>query len=188
MASFYIHLAIAKRYSEKNKINNLNDFYKGNIDPDLVVDKSISHYDLKKDKSNLIDHLENRVILPDFLKENNVDTDYDKGVFLHLVTDYLFFTNFFDREYLSKNNYDKFFGNLYYSYDCVNEYILDKYKLDLSLFKDVFANNQKNNDTYENKENIFNINKLDQFIEKTSNIDLEAYKDKLIENNINILP
>ena len=38
-----MHLAIAKEYAKRNKINNLEDFLKGCIMPDME-DKKNSHY------------------------------------------------------------------------------------------------------------------------------------------------
>ena len=53
MPSFNIHLAVAIKYCEKNVIKNKDDFFEGSIAPDLVKDKSITHYTGFKDTSNL---------------------------------------------------------------------------------------------------------------------------------------
>lgn len=96
MASFDIHLAIGKSYILKNRnIINEEEFYKGIIAPDLVINKEKSHYSGKQNKEDLLDYLANKVQLFLYLKNNNINTDYDKGIFLHLITDYLFFNDFF---------------------------------------------------------------------------------------------
>ena len=51
MPSFNIHLAVAVKYSEKNKIENKEEFFRGSIDPDLVKDKSLTHYTGKRNKN-----------------------------------------------------------------------------------------------------------------------------------------
>ncbi len=94
MPSFNIHLAVAVRYSEKNNIENKEAFFRGSIDPDLVKDKAISHYTGMRDKNYLRQYVFEKVRLNEFLKENKVETDYEKGVFLHLATDFIFYQEF----------------------------------------------------------------------------------------------
>ena len=84
MASFVIHLAIAKEYLEKHKENNPIDFEEGNIAPDLATDKILAHYGPITAKPSLYR----------YLQENPVDNSYNRGYFLHLATDYLFYNNF----------------------------------------------------------------------------------------------
>lgn len=193
MASFNIHFAIAKRYTEKNNISNIDEFYNGTIDPDLVKDKNISHYTGLIDRSQLLPYLENKVVLNDFLSKNNIDTDYNKGIFLHLITDYIFFNDFFDIEYLKNLTYNEFIKDLYYSYTTIYEHLQDKYLLDLSSYQEkidlnIIENIKEKNIKESNGNNILDLNKLDLFIERVSNIDLDKYRTKLLENKINVLP
>lgn len=194
MASFNIHLAIGKRYIEKSKsIKNMNDFYKGIIDPDLVNDKKISHYTSVQDKTNLLKYLAGKVQLNEYLKINNIDNDYNKGVFLHLITDYLFFNNFFNDTYLNNISYKEFCEDLYYSYDITNDYIENKYKIDYTIFLELINNNINKNKKEKNisteiRKNILPYSILDEFIEYVSNISLEEYKNKIINANKNVLP
>ena len=83
MASFSIHLAIGKRYLEKNKIENEKDFLLGVIDPDLAQDKRKSHYTGSTDTTNLEYFLSEKVLLNRYLETNNIDNNYDLGIFLH---------------------------------------------------------------------------------------------------------
>lgn len=189
MASFNIHLAIAKRYIDKNNISDKEAFYNGSVDPDLAINDNISHYtDTNRNKELLIPYLQKKTILPDYLRENKIDSDYNKGFFLHLVTDYLFFNEFFDNDYLSNIKYDDFVRDLYYSYDFTNEYLENKYNLDLKQFNDKINVSLDKSINASNSKNILDFNKLDTFIEKVSDIDLIGYKDKLLTNGINIKP
>jgi hypothetical protein len=194
MASFNIHLAVAKRYSDKNYISNMVDFYRGVIDPDLEEYEKVLHYtESNRDRKNLISYLHGKTNLPRFLSENSIDTDYNKGVFMHLVTDYIFFNNFFDNNYLNNITYEEFVRDLHYSYDYTNDYLKDKYDVDFNHYEEIINKNiskdkedKKTKNTTGN--NILNFVKLDNFIESISNINLEKYRTKLIEKNINILP
>ena len=89
----------------------------------MVQNKDESHYNLKNRRSSLESYLKNKVNLRKFLEENKVDSDYQQGVFLHLFTDYEFFTSFFDKDYIRNVSYDDFCKDLYYSYDQTNEYL-----------------------------------------------------------------
>lgn len=195
MASFNIHLAIGIRYLEKTKsIQNEKDFFKGIIAPDLVYDKKVSHYTGIFDKQDLLKYLSKKVQLNEYLKNENIDSDYSKGVFLHLITDYLFFNNFIDYTYLSTTPYSEFCKDLYYSYYITNEYLENKYKIDYSEFiaemNNTIEKDKKEKNTIDNeiKKNILPLVELDNFIEYVSNIDLENYKNKIIINDCNILP
>lgn len=194
MASFSIHLAVGKRYFEKsNTIKNCKEFYKGVIAPDLVDDKSTTHYCRVQDENNLLVFLPERVRLDKYLKNNSIETDYQKGVFLHLITDHLFYNNFFDSEYLKNIHGEEFWKDLYYSYDITDQYLGDKYQIDYTDFlnqvKDSIKKSKKaNNITDEKRNNILPLTKLDNFIEYVSDISLENYKDKIIKSNGNVLP
>lgn len=194
MASFNIHLAVGKRYIEKTKsIKDEKEFYKGIIEPDLVSDKAVSHYTGIKDKNNLLIYLAQKVQLNEYLKNKSINSDYQKGVFLHLITDYLFFNNFFDYDYLSNISYSEFCKDLYYSYVITNDYLETKYKIDYTEFLNQIKNNiernkKEKNTSNEIRTNILPFDSLDGFIEYVSEINLEEYKNKIIKNNKNVLP
>lgn len=195
MASFSIHLAIGKRYIEKNPgtIQDIHEFYKGIIMPDLVEDKFISHYTISPEDATLPSRLENKVHLEAFLENEPIDTDCQKGVFLHLITDYLFFNTLFDKQYVNTTSYDDFCKALYYSYNCMDEYINTKYQVDYSDFidiikEDIEKNNKKRNLTYESGTNLLPSDLLDKFIEEVSNINLEEYSEDIKKAHKNVLP
>ena len=108
MAGYVIHLAVAEAYIEKHpgSIKNYEEFIQGVIFPDSVSDKSITHYGEKSSKVNL----------KKFLDDKEIDNDYNKGYFLHLVTDYIFYNHFL--EVFSKD--------IYNDYDVLNEKLQEK--------------------------------------------------------------
>ena len=99
MPSIHIHLAIAERYVEKHKINDKNEFIDGSIAPDFIKPKSLSHYaTIRKEKVSIMQELSDRASLKNYLKENNIKSDFDRGYALHLLAD-----EFFSRSFLMKN-------------------------------------------------------------------------------------
>lgn len=182
MPGFQIHIAIGKRYLNKHTdIKEEEKFLNGIIAPDFVEDKTKSHYTKKAPKDNLKEYLKSKVDLDAFLRENKVETDYEKGIFLHLLTDKLFFTEFFSDNYLNNVEYKTFCKDLYTSYDDTNKYIEEKYNIQFnkSIQKKIRENIQyskkekKMND--EKGVNILPIEELDKFIEYVSSIDIEKY-------------
>ena len=116
-----------------------------------------------------------------FIKENEVKTDYEKGVFLHLLTDKIFFNEFFPKEYLEKENYVQFCKNLYTSYEMTNPYIAKKYNIKFSkellekIKQNIEDNSKKKHIEGKEGHNIIPIDKLEEFIEQMSDISIEDY-------------
>lgn len=189
MPSFSIHLAIAKRYMDKHSdIKDKMAFYKGSIDPDFTDDKNKSHY-TAKNRNNTLNYssfLLKKVILSKYLESNQILSDYDKGIFLHLITDRLFFGDFFDIEYLDNVDIKYFLRCLYYSYDLLNDYLSTKYVNIYDIFDrskiDNILKNYKSDAG--DKENILPEDKLDEFIELVSGIDLEDCKNKVLNDDM----
>lgn len=192
MPGFNIHLAIGKRYIEKQKnkkdvIKNENSFYNGLVAPDLVNDKKISHYTTETNKNNLEKYLLEKVRLDLYLKDNKVETDFEKGVFLHLLTDYLFFNEFFEKEFIKNIDYQDFVRDLYYSYEMTNEYLNKKYNIDFSIFGDRLEKNIRKNkkekkledSDLKEKKLIFSEKDLDEFIEKISSINIKELENEI---------
>ena len=193
MAGFNIHLAIGKSYIDNYPINDINSFYNGIVAPDLSSNKVISHYTSCTDKSNLEYYLSKRVELYDYLINNTINSDYDKGVFIHLLTDYLFYNYLFDKKYIRNIDINIFNNDLYHSYDNTDKYLEIKYNLkELNIYAEL--NNYKNsakkkkNTKYENGKDILPLDKLEKFIYDTSHIDIEKYKNKILEYKKNIIP
>ena len=193
MASYNIHLAIAIKYLNKYKIKDVVSFFKGNIDPDLAIDKEFSHYSKRNDKDNLESYLSTKIGLINFIKTNNINKDYERGLFLHLVTDYIFFNYFFDKDYIKNTKYNDYTNDLYYSYDLINNYLEKEYNI-IGILKDnkmydyleIIQIAKRNNKTKYKK--IIDKDKLIKFIDNISNVDLDKYKEKLIKEGKNILP
>lgn len=180
MPSFNIHLAIANKYMEKHDIRDKEEFLTGSIAPDFA-EKAKSHYSIILENATLAEELKNKVIIENFLKQNEIKTDYDKGVFLHLLADKIFFTSFFDDKYLQTVDKDVFRKNLYYSYSKTNAYLTEKYNIKFpKKYEKEISEITKCNTTdkkCETKEEVcvLPFGKLDKFIEEVSNINLDEY-------------
>lgn len=66
--------------------------------------------------------------MEEFLNNNEIVNSFDRGCFLHLVTDYLFYNYYL--EYYSKQE-------MYHDYDVLNKRLIEKYKVVLpNIIKD----------------------------------------------------
>lgn len=159
MAGYVIHLAVAEAYKDKhiNDIKNYEDFIKGVIFPDSVSDKSLTHYGEKSSKVNL----------KEFLRENEIDNDYNKGYFLHLVTDYIFYNKFLDC----------FSKDIYNDYDILNEILQKKFNVTIpeSVKDKVFY---KKGET-----KILEEEKIVKFIEEVSDYKLSEIREKVLKDD-----
>lgn len=159
MAGYVIHLAVAEEYIRKheNEIDNYKDFINGIIFPDSVENKSLTHYGEKSSK----------VHLDKFLKENDISSSYNKGYFLHLITDYLFYNKFL--EYYSTD--------IYNDYDILNKSLIEKYNVKLpNAVKDkVFYT--------EGETKILDLKDTQDFIENTSSYNISDIKEDVLKGD-----
>lgn len=182
MAGLHIHYAVSKRYVEKRNKEMTESFLEGTFAPDMVKDKKVSHYSGDRDTSNLLKYLEDKVQLKEYVKEHSLTTDYDRAYFLHLVTDYLFFTAFIDKDYLKGVTYQAFCKDLYYTYHVLNPYLIKHYSLNSVVLDSLTgeikrAQKEKNTDGTEGI-SLVTPEQLDSFIENVSSIDLDDYFQK----------
>lgn len=159
MAGYVIHLAVAEKYIKKNPndIENYDEFIAGVIFPDSVSDKSLTHYGPKSSKVNL----------KAFLDENNIESSYNKGYFLHLVTDYIFYNKFI--EYYSKD--------IYNDYDILNKDLMKRFnvKLPEEVKDKVFFK--------EGKTKILDLDSTIKFIEGVAQYNLIDIKKRVLDND-----
>lgn len=182
MPSFQIHLAIAKRYIEKHEIGEKEAFIQGSVAPDFVRPKEISHYTIGIPNNNLLENLTNKVDIKRYLKENKISTTYDQGVFLHLLTDRIFYTEFFDKEFIQNTTQQEFSEDLYTSYGKINNYLAKKYQIEdipkqlLERIENYIERSKKEQKvTAKTGKDILPLEKIEAFIEKMSSINLKDF-------------
>ncbi len=161
MPGFVIHIAVAEEYikKHKNEKENRKEFIDGTIYPDLISPKSLSHYGKSPAYSNL----------KLFLENNDMSTSFNRGNFLHLLTDYLFYNQYI--EIIPKEG-------LYNDYDIINEKLIENYKITYipekakkSIF---FKNGEVKVLTYE---------LACKVIDEISQIDLDSVCKEILQNS-----
>ena len=90
MACSAMHCLIAQRYCEKNN-KDMDIYFNGAILPDLAEDKDISHFAGDKQPRSVKDMIDNKVDIAKSLQNLDLNKDLDSAIFLHLVTDLLYY-------------------------------------------------------------------------------------------------
>lgn len=155
MPGYVIHLAIAEEYLKKhNKKENYNEFIEGIIYPDMTKDKFKTHFGNGSSNTNLYK----------FLTHNKLDSSFNRGQFLHLLTDYLFY-----------NQYIEYFSTEIYSdYDLLNQKLINLYnvKIPTQVKNQVFY---KDNGTLK----ILSYELVKNLIEDISNLDIDIVAEEV---------
>lgn len=159
MPGYVIHVAVAQEYLKKHKNNeNKEEFVKGTIEPDLIKPKTLSHYGKSPAYTNL----------KKFLESNEIETSFQKGFFLHLITDYLFYNHYLDK--FSRED-------IYNDYDILNARLIEKYNVQLP---------EKVKQYVFNKEGITKILSEElacKVIDEISNLKMEDIQKEVLEDN-----
>ena len=193
MPCLAIHLAVAKKYLEKHQDENLEDFILGTIAPDINLDnineyingvssdKNSHHFGNNYETNDLIEYMKKKVDFNRFFEFNNINTSFLKAYFLHLLCDYYFFGEYIKDDRLSGLSLMDAVKIGYNDYNLITPKLIKKYNLDIPYqIKDIIS-----------KEGIGNLqildeDKVDEFINDMSNIDLYDEMKKYNRSNYEI--
>ena len=126
MPGLTIHYIIALKSADKNGIKNLQEYINGSFYPDFYQ-KPQSHYTESVKIITRYDDLIYKVNLLPFPKEHNIKTDHDKGYFMHLLTDYLFYHELCIKKYHKDPNFVNCLGALGKEYTKINKALFELY-------------------------------------------------------------
>jgi hypothetical protein len=190
MPCIAIHLAVAKKYLAKNPNEEENDFILGTLAPDFGLDnlsdyiningldKRARHFGNDYKPSSLIDYMKTKVDFNEFFLNNDINTSFLRAYFLHLLCDYYFFDSCINDNRLTNLSLEEGVKIGYNDYDLITEYLIDKYDLDIpKIAKDIMSRKGVG------KLQILEIDKVDEFIDKMSKLDLNKEKDKLLKKD-----
>lgn len=175
MASYTMHLAIAKEYLKNhNEKEYEKEFYKGTIDVDNVPDKNLTHYSSNIESKNVVTKMISKVNIKKYVEEHTIETSYDRGYFLHLLTDYFFYNNYFNYKDFETLTIDEFDVLLYRDYDYLNKYLINKYEVEIP--ENI---NQKYFQIFDEEPKIATYESIDEFIEFMSKLDIYDVYNKI---------
>ena len=183
MASIMMHLVVAEKYLEKHKDEDRVPFLRGTIEPDVDIErrelhkeKKGTHYGRRVFGSSVYELMNTKVDLAVFLKSNNIDTSYNRGVFLHLIFDDMFFRLVYEPEY-ENIPWQKVVADRFDDYACINYYIENKYGT-----KSIFPLPAKVLSCKDKLPSILRLDDFENFIDILSAINLDKTKEEILRD------
>ncbi len=181
MASLIVHCAVAYEYAKTNVIENMEDFIKGTLFPD-IEDKGTRHFSHYVDPKETIENLYNKVDLNSFVKKFDIGSDFNKGYFLHMLVDYIFYHDYSTQKYFQNHSFENVLKQFGVEYNKLNKPIYDKYPFSLKYIpkevKQYFNMETLPEPKYMPAEDIFDI------IEYCSNFNLEHWYNEIKKGNL----
>ena len=169
MPGLTIHYIIALKSAEKNNIKDIQEYVNGSFYPDFYQ-KPQSHYTDKTKIQSHFDDLVYKVNLFPYPAEHDITTDFDKGYFLHLLTDYLFYHELCIKKYNIDKNFLNCMGALGKEYTKINKALFELYNYGNEYIDDEY---QKFFLVTDQDPEFFTKQELKKFVEHCANINIE---------------
>ena len=193
MASFLTHMVIGQEHLKYFREENEIEFLKGNIDPDYLhisknLDKAKSHYGKPYNpKLTQKQNFENKTILLSYLKQNKLDNSYNRGYFLHLISDYYFYNKVIDIGLVENLNNNEVKTIYYDDYTKVQKFLLTKYapKFLPEIESMMYIKNNFLNIYKDGAPKLFSMNEFEKYIEYCSKLDLDNFANDILSENLN---
>jgi len=187
LANISVHIAVAQEWAKKHKVANLDDFVWGAVAPDILgktQGSHITHYCTKvfnddMDLTYLKERYDNRVNIDNYLNSVNVNSDYELGYLLHLVTDKFYYSNFLNIEKIKNmcKTYSEVKKIVYQTYDATLKFVNETYNVNYqNKHRQMDGLFERYGNCYIEEEPIlYTKEELRMFIEQMSNVDLENF-------------
>lgn len=179
MASLLMHMAVGEVYLKYYQVADKESFMRGVQEPDLIGrqgyrEKGLSHFSEILDQS-LETSIEiakrTKVNLYNYLHAREINSDFELGYFLHLVTDYYFFNYVIDASDFHNDVTE--YKRIYADYGKLAKAIKDKYSVDNS-------NNPWDNCYLDGEPEILTLEGACDFIEQCGKIDLYELREAVL--------
>ena len=155
MPSLVMYLAIAKKYMEKHPEENEEEFIEGILAPDrkrnLRVEKDRLHYGESSHRPDL-----NR-----YCQDEGLESSYNRGYFLNLLTDYLFYNRYLQ----------EYSADIFYDFKRMNKRIEDKYDVHVPEGLESRVRYKDGDLKSVDEESVY------KFIDTVGSLDLEQYRE-----------
>lgn len=156
MPSLVMYLAIAKKYRERHPEEDEEEFTKGILAPDLKRN-------LKAERARLhyAEQSSHRPDLNRFDRERGLDSSFDRGYFLHLLCDYLFYNELLQ----------EYSAGIFHDFRKMNRRIREKYQISLPQEWEARVSWEEGGLSSLEEESVY------RFIDAAGRLELERYKE-----------
>lgn len=168
MPNICAHMIVAKEVGKKIGINS-DDYYRGNVLPDVISDMD-SHHRIQGDIFQVPD-------VKWFIDKLNLDDEEQIGYLVHLLLD-----KHYLEDYLSKyfKNAEIFANKkIYHDYDAINHDLVERFNLDVSYLSKILSRFKRTDILHDKLK--YNIECLNQNInEKPVYLDIDSFSNFLL--------
>ena len=187
MPCLAIHLAVAKKYLEKHKEENKEDFILGTIAPDVNMEninnyingvdasKNSHHFGTNYETTSVIEYMKRKVDFSKFFAQNDINTSFLRAYFLHLLCDYYFFGEYIKDEKFAGLSFQDAVKIGFNDYNLITPKLIKEYELEIpEQIKDIVSG------VGIGEIKLLDETTVDSFINEMSNLDLQKEKEKYI--------
>jgi hypothetical protein len=171
-----MHLLIAEKYCKNNNITNTKAFIHGAYLPDVAEDKITSHFGIKKNYTSLKDMLDSKVDLTKCVNALDFEKEQDIGIFLHLVTDYLYYNYLYECCIAKKLDPNTVLSSLKNDANLITRYIMLQYKPQVPTAISHLVEYKK---TDQKLQLFSNFGKVEEFINLVAKLNLIEIKTQI---------
>jgi hypothetical protein len=174
MPSLAIHVSVAKEYLKSHKCENVSEFFDGTFAPDVAADKNAAHFSGAGFSANDVETVvKNKINIEKAAQSINLDNEFNRARFLHLLTDYFFYAKM--PEICRRNKITDVRAAikiLIDDYVATNAFLAERYAFDLNTLPDDCRA------TSNGEPQIMSKAELCDFISEMSKCDLEKLHKK----------
>ncbi len=168
MACTALHLQIAYEYCKNNSGLELGVYFWGAILPDIAKDKTLAHYGTHTTSLSVKEQLNAKIDIIKCIKSLNLNEEEDRAVFLHLLTDYVYYNYLYIER--SKNlSVVKVLSAINNDSGTMTNEILKNYHFQLPEEYSYLLVPKQNDGTYQ----LFKGEKLNMFAKVLSSVDID---------------
>ena len=182
MACTALHILIAEKYCEKHKVENPLIYLDGAILPDIQKDKVASHFGKDIKPMSVKEALDAKVDIKTCAKTLDFEKDVDKALFLHLLTDYVYY-NFLYQGIIDGTPLKVILSDIENDSGVMTKQIQNTHAYTLPNEISYLLNEKENCGEYR----LFNGDKFDAFVNLISSFDLKQVKKEILKNPSNFL-
>lgn len=180
MASLAMHWIISDLYLAKHREDNYDEFLSGAMAPDITGDKMATHCSYFNKNDMYVDRLHKKVDIIKFCNTHSINTSFERGYFLHILTDYIFYNSYMANIESLQNLVDAR-EDVYNDYRILNGYLVKKYGIDMSVLPECGRDRRLGKYKYITNESIDNI------IQYCSSIDIINAYDRLKMGDVSVI-
>jgi hypothetical protein len=179
MPGVVIHLAVAKEYLKKQSLTDKMRLFEGSLAPDDAENPATTHHSSLDFHNDALSFLNGKINIYETLSNFDLNTDYGRGYFLHLITDYEYYNLVKRQRDYSCMPYRELKDSLHHDYNVTTSHFKEKYDIVLPDYLKRFDSELEGDPV------ALSLEQYDDFVKRMGEINLEEYYRALLNEKPN---